>query len=102
MTVETDAVQRFTRADSAYSHRAFINEHDLTFPLLSDSLAEVCEEYGVRYDIWEQHQNVSQRALFVIDDTQTVQYAWMTEDALVKPDLSEVQDAMKSVDVFDS
>ncbi|WP_435332564.1 redoxin domain-containing protein [Haloarchaeobius sp. TZWWS8] len=86
--------------DSAYAHRAFIEEYGLTFPLLSDSSGQVCADYGIQYDSWEEHESVSKRALFVVDEENTVRYRWMTEDALESPSLDDVLAAMESVGTF--
>jgi peroxiredoxin len=86
--------------DSAYAHRAFINEYDLTFPLLSDSTADICDQFGVRYDRWEDHGEVAKRAVFIVDDTRTIQYRWVTDNALEKPNLDNVRDAVDTVGVF--
>lgn len=80
--------------DSAYSHRRFIDEHDLSFPLLSDTSGDVIDEYGVKYEEWEGHREVSKRAVFVLDEDQRVRYAWATDDAIQNPDLNEVRNAI--------
>jgi peroxiredoxin len=80
--------------DSAYSHQAFAAEYGLNFPLLSDSDGSVAAAYDVCYDEWENHEAVPQRAVFLIDSTQTVRYAWSTDDALEKPDFSPVKEAL--------
>lgn len=86
--------------DSAYAHQAFINEYDLTFPLLSDSTTDICDQFGIQYDLWEDHEQVSKRAVFIIDDTRTIQYRWVTNNALDKPDLDDIKEVVKSVGVF--
>lgn len=80
--------------DSCYSHQRFIEEYDLSFPLLSDTVGHVTEQYGLAYDEWEYHQGVPKRALVVIDDTNTVRYTWKTEDAYESPTLDDLQDAI--------
>ncbi|WP_256403843.1 redoxin domain-containing protein [Halorubrum salinum] len=80
--------------DSTYSHQAFGAEYGLNFPLLSDSDGSVAAAYDVCYDEWENHESVPQRAVFLIDSTQTVRYAWSTDDALEKPDFFPVKEAL--------
>jgi peroxiredoxin len=80
--------------DSAYAHRAFAEEYSLNFPLLSDSHGSVASAYDVCYDEWENHESIPKRAVFLIDSTRTVRYAWSTDDALKKPDFFPVKDAL--------
>lgn len=66
--------------DSAYSHQEFINKHDLPFPLLSDSGGEVTAQYGVLRDELEGHTRVCQRAIVIVDSSDTVRYKWVADD----------------------
>lgn len=79
--------------DSVYAHRAFAEEYNLDFPLLSDSAAAVAEAYDVRYEEWENHEDVPQRAVILVDREGTVRYAWDTDDAFEKPDFFPVKEA---------
>jgi peroxiredoxin len=80
--------------DSVYAHRAFAEEFDLNFPLLSDSHGEVAAAYDVCYDEWEGHERVPQRAVVLVDTDRTVRYAWQTDDAFEKPDFFPVKAAL--------
>lgn len=81
--------------DSVYSHTQFINEYDFEFPLLTDRLGEVANSYGVRYDKWEGQVKVAKRALFTIDETQTIRYTWYSDDAYESPDLAVLHEAIE-------
>jgi peroxiredoxin len=83
--------------DSAYAHRAFAQELDLSFPLLSDADGSVNEAYGVQYDSWEDHDGVAKRATFVLDSSLTVRYAWHADDARERSALMEIRDALGEV-----
>jgi peroxiredoxin len=80
--------------DSLYAHQEFAEQHDITFPLLSDTDGDVTEQFDIRYDSWEGQAGLGKRAFFVVDDEQTVRYAWSADDAYEKPDLDEVLDAI--------
>ena len=69
------------------SHQAFVRSLRVGFPLLSDWDEEVCRAYGVQYDVWKGHRGLAQRSVFVVDPGQVVRYRWVTDDALVLPDL---------------
>lgn len=81
-------------ADSAFAHRAFADEYDLTFPLLSDSHGKVADAYDVCYDEWENHERVPKRAVFLVDSDNKIRYTWKTDDALKKPDFFPVKEAL--------
>jgi peroxiredoxin len=79
---------------ATFSQQAFANSLALDFPLLSDWDRDVCAAYGVRYDVWKGHAGLAKRSIFVIDRTRTIRYAWVTDDALVVPELAPVIDAL--------
>lgn len=83
--------------DSVYAHRAFMNEYELNFPLLSDSHGEVAAAYDVCYDEWEHHERIPKRAVFLIGPDQEIEYAWHTDDAFEKPDFFPVKEALDTV-----
>ncbi|WP_248897631.1 redoxin domain-containing protein [Haloplanus halobius] len=83
--------------DSAYSHHQFRDEYGLTFPLLTDRLASVAGQFGVRYDEWERHPAVCQRAIFAIDTSQTIRYTWWTEDGSEQPTLDDLYESIEWV-----
>lgn len=82
---------------ATFSQMAFAKHLDVPFPLLSDWGRETCGAYGVRYDIWKEHDGLAKRSLFVIDREGVIRYRWMTEDALVTPDEREAIDVMASL-----
>ena len=81
---------------ATFSQQAFAESLGVDFPLLSDWDREVCAAYGVRYDVWKGHHGLAQRSVFVIDRGGIVRYRWVTEDALVLPDLDEVVSAVRA------
>lgn len=80
---------------ATFSQQAFATSLALEFPLLSDWEREVCAAYGVRYDVWKGHSGLAKRSIFVIGPDGIIRYVWMTDDALVLPDLDQV---VKSVE----
>lgn len=94
----TDGVDVFGLSlDSCYAHKRFIREHDLNFPLLSDTKGRVTEEYGLAYDEWEGHEGVPKRALVTVDESRTVRYTWKTEDAYEQPSLGDLHRTVESL-----
>ena len=97
LTLMDDVTILGISADSVYTHREFAEENALEFPLLTDSLGEVAEEYDVLHDELDGHLRVPKRSLFVVDDRGRIQYAWSTDDPHEQPDLQTVQDAISSI-----
>jgi glutaredoxin-dependent peroxiredoxin len=77
------------------SQQAFAASLGVDFPFLSDWDRTVCAAYGVRYDVWKGHAGLAKRAVFVIDPSGTIRYRWVTDDALVLPDLDAVVAALR-------
>lgn len=84
--------------DSAFSHRAFADEHGLGFPLLSDSDGRVAESYGVLLDEHADHRRVSNRSVFVLDADGTVRYAWVADHPKTQPDWHNVRGVLDGLE----
>ncbi|WP_323674587.1 redoxin domain-containing protein [Halorubellus sp. PRR65] len=97
LTLMDDVTILGVSGDSVHSHRAFAEANALEFPLLTDSIGAVAEEYGVLHPELDGHLRVPKRALFVVDDRGRVAYAWSTDDPTVQPDLDAVRDAIDGV-----
>jgi peroxiredoxin len=87
--------------DSVFAHRAFSEEHNLNFPLLSDFDGSVAEEFGVCYETHEEHERVPKRAVFVIDRSQRIKYMWSTDNAYEKPDFAPIKEAVDELEAID-
>ena len=74
---------------ATFSQLAFSKQLGVRFPMLSDWGGSTCGAYGVRYDEWKGHAGVAKRSLFVIDRGGVIRYRWVTDDALVMPDLEK-------------
>ena len=82
---------------ATFSQQAFADSLGVDFPMLSDWDRTVCADYGVRYDVWKGHAGLAKRSVFVIDRRGTVRYRWVTDDALVLPDLDAVVAALREL-----
>ena len=70
----------------------------MPFPLLSDFNRQVVHQFGIAYTqdapfsgFW----GMSRRSVFVVDTSGVVQYAWVSDDPLVAPDVEEVLRAVE-------
>lgn len=74
---------------ATFSQMAFAENLGVDFPLLSDWDGSVANAYGVQYKIWKGHTGLAKRSVFVIGRDGRVHYRWVTDDALVEPDLED-------------
>ena len=81
---------------ATFSQQAFAESLGVDFPLLSDWDREVCAAYGVQYEVWKGHRGLAKRSIFVVDPDRVVRYRWVTDDALVLPDLDEAVEALRA------
>lgn len=81
---------------ATFSQIAFGEHFQIPFPLLSDWGSRTAEAYGVRYDVWKGHEGLAKRSAFVIDREGVIRYRWVTDDALVLPDLNEAVAALRA------
>jgi peroxiredoxin len=82
---------------ATFSQMAFAKHLGVPFPLLSDWSRETCSAYGVRYDVWKEHDGLAKRSVFVIDRGGVIRYRWVTDDALETPDLEEALQVLEDL-----
>jgi len=84
----TEGLEAFERVDAqvygvsvdlSFSQNEFIAEEDLAVPLLSDHAREVTRAYDVVLPEMYGHFEVSQRAVFVVDEDGVVRHRWVRE-----------------------
>jgi len=81
--------------DSPWSHVAWMQALDLTFPLLSDWNAEAVRGFGIAHE-HRGFQDVAERTAFLVDLDGTVRGAWRYETAEV-PDFDELLSAARAL-----
>ena len=82
---------------ATFSQMAFAEHLGVEFPLLSDWGGATAEAYGVRYDEWKGHEGLAKRSLFIIDREGLIRYRWVTDDALVLPELEEPLEVLRNL-----
>jgi peroxiredoxin len=82
--------------DSPWANKAFAQHYNLNFPLLSDFERVVVKQYGILFEGLGgvKGYTVAKRAVFVVDETGTVKYAWVSDVAGVEPPYEEVKKAV--------
>jgi glutaredoxin-dependent peroxiredoxin len=101
-----DAMEKFNRfnsqvvgisVDAPFANKAFANQNNLHFPLLSDYTRTVISQYcGVHEDFAGlKGYTASKRAVFIIDENGIVKYAWISENPGLEPDYNAIDKALK-------
>jgi peroxiredoxin len=81
--------------DSAWSHVAWMQALDLSFPLLSDWNGDVVRGFGIARE-YRGMKDVARRSAFLIDAGGTVRGVWAYDDAEV-PDFDELISAARAL-----
>jgi peroxiredoxin len=81
--------------DSPWSHVAWMQALDLTFPLLSDWNGDAVAAFGIAHD-FRGLRDVAERTAFLVDRDGTVRGAWHYETAEV-PDFDELLSAAQGL-----
>jgi peroxiredoxin len=76
--------------DTFFTLKAFQNDQQLTFPLLSDFNKQVIRDYGVFNEDMIGLKGIAKRAVFVIDKDGIVRYSEVLADARSEPDYEKV------------
>ena len=81
--------------DSPYAQKAWVEQLNLNFPLLSDFNKEVSKAYGVLYEDLGGLKGVAKRSAFVLSREGTVLYKWVSEDPKKLPDLEAIKKVLR-------
>ncbi|GGI99982.1 peroxiredoxin [Halobellus salinus] len=93
-----DLVPLGVSGDGVHSHKQFATQYSINYPLLSDTGKDVAEQYGVVREEYEGMRRVHQRAVFVVDDTQTVRFATVVDaDSAGDIDLGPINDTLQDL-----
>src|SRR5215470_5203421 len=83
--------------DTFFTLKAFHNQQQLTFPLLSDFNKQAIRDYGVFNEDMIGLKGIAKRAVFVLDKDGVVRHREVLEDARNEPNYDEVFAALKSL-----
>lgn len=83
---------------ATFSQIAFAASLGVEFPMLSDWDGRVANAYGVQYREWKGHSGLAKRSVFLVDRSGLVRFRWVTDDALVTPNLEEVMSSVDSIE----
>ena len=80
--------------DSPFVTDKFRTDMQIPFPVLSDFNKDVSETYGALHEELAGMKGVSKRSAFVIDESGTVTYAWVSDDPKQLPDFEAIKSAV--------
>jgi peroxiredoxin len=83
--------------DTFFTLKAWQDQQQLNFPLLSDFNKEVIRDYGVFNEDMIGLKGIAKRAVFVIDKDGVVRHREVLEDARNEPDYEKVFGALASL-----
>lgn len=93
-----DATLFGVSADSPFALGAFAEQEDLSFDLVSDMERKAIDEYDVETSVPDLGlHGVANRAVFVIDEDETIAYAWEADEPANEPDYDALLEAVESV-----
>lgn len=80
--------------DTFFALKAWADTQQFTFPLLSDYNKTVIRQYGVVNPDMIGLRDIAKRATFVIDQSGTIRYREVLDDARNEPDYGKVRQAL--------
>ena len=83
--------------DTFFTLKAFHDQQQLTFPLLSDFNKQVIRDYGVFNEDMIGLKGIAKRAVFVIDKDGTIRHREVLDDARNEPDYERVFAALQAL-----
>lgn len=97
-----DSLGRFNELDTKvvgisvndpFTNKAFAEQNQLNFPLLSDYDRKTVREYGIALDDFAgmTGYTAAKRSVFILDKEGTIRYKWVSEDPAVEPDYGEIE-----------
>lgn len=79
LTLNDDVAVLGISSDGPYSHQQFIDQNNISYPLLTDDEKRVHEQYGMLEQNGDGTRQ-AKRGLVLIDTDQTVRYQWTTDN----------------------
>jgi glutaredoxin-dependent peroxiredoxin len=83
--------------DTFFTLKAFHDQQQYNFPLLSDFNKQAIRDYGVFNEDMIGLKGIAKRAVFVIDKDGVVRYQEVLEDARNEPDYGKALSALKGI-----
>jgi peroxiredoxin len=85
--------------DPPFAQKAFAAQNGVKFPVLSDLHNKVIEAYGLEFHNFAKVEGytAARRSVFVLDESGTVRWSWLSEVPTNLPNYSDVEAAVKAL-----
>ena len=85
--------------DGVFSNKAFAAQNNLQFTVLSDYRREAVKAYGVELNDFAGLPGyvAAKRSIFVLDKSNVVRYAWISDNPGVEPNYAEISQALSAL-----
>ena len=85
--------------DSPFSQKAWAEQNNLNFPILSDYNRQVVNQYGVAFQNLAGMEGyvAANRAVVVLDKDGIVRYRWEAPSPVVEPNYDEIGEALRQL-----
>jgi peroxiredoxin len=82
-----------------FSNKGFAEKNMLPFPILSDFKREVIKQWGLELHDFAglKDYTVAKRSVFVLDESGTVRYAWVSDNPAVEPNYEDIRKALEQI-----
>jgi glutaredoxin-dependent peroxiredoxin len=82
-----------------FSNKGFAEKNMLSFPILSDYKRKVIKQWGLELHDFAglKDYTVAKRSVFVLDESGTVRYVWVSDNPSVEPNYEEIQKALEQI-----
>ena len=95
--MELDAKVIGISVDGPFANKAFSQNRQLTFPLLSDYKRETINRYGIVMNNLGnlKDYDAAKRSIFIVDPKGIIQYEWVSDNPLVQPNYEEIKSSLE-------
>jgi peroxiredoxin len=95
--MELDAKVIGISVDGPFANKAFSQNRQLTFPLLSDYKREIINRYGIVMNNLGnlKDYDAAKRSIFIVDPRGIIQYEWVSDNPLVQPNYEEIKSSLE-------
>ena len=82
-----------------FSNKGFAEKNMLPFPILSDFKREVIKQWGLELHDFAglKGYTVAKRSVFILDESGTVRYVWVSDNPAIEPNYEEIQKTLEQI-----
>jgi peroxiredoxin len=85
--------------NNPFSNKAFSDQNQLNFPLLSDYTRRAVTDYDVALEDFAgmNGYTAAKRSVFIVDGEGTIRYKWVSEDPGVEPNYDDIAEKLRDI-----